>query len=72
MEFSTKNENSMVSHEGSASLVDENIVLSRVNNCVDEGIFGTHAGEITVYYVFGVHYTHVSFAPNIDVCRIQY
>jgi hypothetical protein len=46
----------MFSHEGGAVLIDENIVLSRVNNCFDEGgICGTHAGKITVDYVVRVH-----------------
>jgi hypothetical protein len=50
MELGAQNENSMVSHEGGTVIIDKNVALNHVNNCFhEEGIYGTHAGETTVY-----------------------
>jgi hypothetical protein len=47
----------MVSHKSIALLIDENIVLSCINNWRCKGnLNDTHAGEITMSYILGMYY----------------
>jgi hypothetical protein len=47
----------MVSHKSIALLIDENIVLSCINNWRCEGnLSNSHASKITVSYILGMYY----------------